>query len=59
MDEERQKAGRASILKRIEAGEIVVTSTDKSGKLAVMPLALYEEMGRSHTSKDRESVTER
>ena len=48
------KAGRASLLKRIEAGQIAVTTTDKSEKLAVMPLAMYEEIGKVHTVKDRE-----
>ena len=41
-------------MKRIESGEIIVTSTDKSGKLVVMPLKMYEEMGKVHTNKDRE-----
>ena len=50
----RMKAGRKSLLRRIEAGEIVVTSIDKSGKLAFMHLALYEEMGKTHTDKDKE-----
>ena len=50
----RMKAGRTRLMKRIEAGEIIVTSTDKSGKLVVMPLEMYEEMGKVHTNKDRE-----
>ena len=43
-----------SLLKRIKAGEIVVTTTDKSGNFAVMPLAMYEELGRVHTCKDKD-----
>ena len=50
----RMKAGRARLMKRIEAGEVIVTKTDKSGKLAIMPMWIYEEMGKVHTNKDRE-----
>ena len=49
-----QRRGLASLKKRIEEGEIVVCPTDKSGKLAVMSLELYEAAGRIHTTNDIE-----
>ena len=53
-----KKDNKDSIQKRIERGEIIVIPTDKSGKLAVMPLSFYEELGEVHTRKDKE-ITEK
>ena len=43
-----------SLMKRSKEGELVILNTDKSNKLAVTTLEIYEEMGQVHTSKDRE-----
>ena len=43
-----------SPLKRTREGEIVVMSTDKSGKLAVMDRECYEQAGLSHVGQDVE-----
>ena len=51
---ESEKRGLRSLLKRIKAGEICVTQTDKSGRLCVMTKKQYLAAGRLHTSNDRE-----
>ena len=38
---------------RIERGEVIVVPTDKSGKLAVMSLSTYADMGDIHIAKYR------
>merc|ERR1712155_420363 len=48
-----QRRGIEKLQKRIQTGEIVVCCTDKSGKLAVMPMELYESAGAVHVSKDK------
>ena len=50
--------GKMKLLKRVEAGEGVITSTDKSGKLVIMPMEMYVKMGEVHTAKDREILEE-
>ena len=39
---------------QVAEGELVCVTTDKSGRLAVMPLELYEAAGEVHCSQDRE-----
>ena len=43
------RLGIKRVKERVEKGEVVVVPTDKSGKFAIMPLDVYEEMGRVHT----------
>ena len=47
-----ERRGMNKIIKRIEAGEIIICETDKSGKLAVISKELYYQMGESHASND-------
>ena len=49
-----ESRGLKSLLRRTREGEIVVLSTDKSGKLAVMDRDSYEQAGLSHVGLDRE-----
>ena len=48
-----QKRGIASLKKRIKDGELIVMVTDKSGKLAVVSMEMYLEMGKVHTKNDK------
>ena len=50
----QQAEGLKKLKKRCDEGEIVVCSTDKSGRLCVMPMEMYQELGRVHTAKDTE-----
>ena len=43
-----------SLKQRVKDGSIVICSTDKSSRFAVMSLEEYEEAGRKHTVKDQE-----
>ena len=47
-----EKKGLDSLIKRVRGNEIMITPTDKSGRLAVMTYNQYLDSGRSHTSKD-------
>ena len=42
-----------SFKKKIKEGDVVVTPTDKSSRLAVMTKEQYQEAGSVHTSKDK------
>ena len=42
-----------SLKKRIEAEEIIVMETDKSGKLAITTRETYLQLGEAHTCGDR------
>ena len=46
------KVGIKRRKERGKRGEVMEVPTDKSGKFAIMPLSVYEEMGTVHTSKD-------
>ena len=50
----QQMKGISKLKSRIKAGSIVVTETDKSGKLAVVDMISYQEMGQDHIAKDKE-----
>ena len=50
---EEQKKGMSSLQKRVKEGEIVITTTDKSGKFAVVDKELYVEAANVHL-KDEE-----
>ena len=50
----QQKRGLKKLLKRVKEGEIVVTTTDKSGKLCVCSWDNYINQGRKHINGDRE-----
>ena len=41
----RFRIGLKRLKERTENGECIVVPTDKSGKFAIMPLKVYEEMG--------------
>ena len=49
-----EKEGLKSLKERVKEGSIVICSTDKSSRFAVMSLEEYEEAGRKHTDKDQE-----
>ena len=49
-----QRNGLKKLRKRFQDGEVIVMMTDKSGKLAVADVESYLEMGKVHTSKDKE-----
>ena len=51
-----QKRGIAKLRTRTKSGEIVITVTDKSGKMSVSSRENYRLQGAPHTSKD-EKVT--
>ena len=53
-----QKRGLKKLKKRVAEGELVCVTTDKSGRLAIMPLELYEAAGEVHCSQDREVTME-
>ena len=46
--------GLTKLKKRVDNGTIVITETDKSGKLAILSMEAYLEMGSVHTKNDRE-----
>ena len=48
-----EREGHDSLLGRIKDGEIIITPTDKSGRLSVMTKAQYMKAGEVHTSKDQ------
>ena len=44
--------GRKKLLSRVKSGELVLSSTDKSGKIAVWTRQLYIRAAQDHISKD-------
>ena len=53
-----QLQGRDSLIKRVKEGEIVVTTTDKSGKFAVVETSLYKEGAKEHLKDEEISIEE-
>ena len=51
---QQQMKGISKLKSRIKEGSVVVTETDKSGKLAVVDMMSYQEMGQEHIAGDRE-----
>ena len=51
---EAEMRGLKSLKKRVSDSKTVIVPTDKSGRLAVMSLAMYEVAGQEHTKKDEE-----
>ena len=49
----RFRLGVKRLRERTESGECIVVPTDKSGKFAIMPLKVYEEMGDVHIKDDK------
>ena len=49
-----QRNGLKKLRKRVQDGEAIVMMTDKSGKLAVADVESYLDMGKVHTSGDKE-----
>ena len=52
---ESEQRGLRSLLKRVMDKEIVINSSDKGKRLVVSTLKSYEEQGKVHTSKDKET----
>ena len=50
---ESEKRGLKKLKKRADAGEIVIGTTDKSGKLCVSSFDSYVRQGRKHVGDDR------
>ena len=53
-----EKVGLRKLNKRVQSGEVVITTTDKSGKFAVVETQLYKEAARIHLN-DEEITPER
>ena len=49
-----EKKGIRELLKKIKDEEIIVLKTDKSHKLSIIVIDMYEKLGKNHTDKDRE-----
>ena len=49
-----EQQGLRSLKKRISSGEIFITTTDKSGRMAVLTKEQYLDSGGMHTKKDQE-----
>ena len=49
-----QMRGLQKLLKRVRAGSIVISKTDKSGKFFVSTLEMYKTNGQDHTKDDVE-----
>ena len=49
----QQRRGMSKLKERCKSGEIVITCTDKSGKLAVSTRENYSLQGKPHVSKDK------
>ena len=47
-----EQKGLKSLKKRVREGELVLTTTDKSGRMAVLSREQYIEAGKVHTEKD-------
>ena len=54
----RQKRGIKKLLKRVNENEIVIDTTDKSGKLSLRTMEGYIRQGRKHINGDREVAWE-
>ena len=53
-----EKRGLRKLTRRVKAGEIVITETDKSGKLCICSMDAYIKMGDVHAEKDRPATWE-
>ena len=53
-----QTQGKKSLLKRSREGELVVTTTDKSGKFAIVETSLYKEAASKHLNDEEITLTE-
>ena len=51
---EEENKGLKSLNKRVTDGELVITTTDKSSKMAVLTKEQYLQSGHEHTKKDQE-----
>ena len=49
---EEEWSGMRSLQRRVKDREIVITTTDKTKKTAVISMEIYTEMAKSHTDKD-------
>ena len=54
----KQRTGLKKLCKRVKEGEIVVTKTDKSGRLFVSSMEGYLRKGMKHVGEDREITME-
>ena len=52
--DQRQERGLKKIMRRVNKGGINVSQADKGKSVVVMPMALYQQMTATHTSKDEE-----
>ena len=50
----QQRKGIKKLSKRVADGEIIICLTDKSGRLAVLPMEMYHEAAKVHIGKDVE-----
>ena len=48
-----EQKGKESLVRRVEQGEIIVTFTDKDGRVVICPPALYKEAANVQLSKDQ------
>lgn len=55
---EHQSKGKKKLMKRVKEGEIVITTTDKSGKYAVVEPSLYKEAAKVHLKDDEITMDE-
>ena len=47
-----QSRGRSKLLKRVKDQEVIISMTDKSGKIAIWNTPLYIVVAQEHTAKD-------
>ena len=50
----QQMRGISKLKSRVKDSSVVITETDKSGKLAIVDMLSYLEMGQEHISEDKE-----
>ena len=50
---ESEMRGLEKLRKRVDAKELVVVKTDKSGKLAIVEWEVYMAMGEKHVANDK------
>ena len=50
----QQDRGKMKVIRRVRKGEIHVSPSDKGKSVVVMPMAMYQKMVQTHTSKDKE-----
>ena len=48
-----ESEGMKEIIKKVKDEEVVVAKTDKSHRLSLIDIDLFERMGNQHTEKDR------